>query len=288
MRFTTSFSVLCAALSVAPVALAMPMDFEAADGLEVRAFEGDVEAGLLARADEPPRYHRNDPNNGKKPPYTPKDPNPPPKYRQKDPNVPNRDRLERNGGSSRGHGSSSGHRRDLSDLYVRADEPPRYHRNDPNNGKKPPYTPKDPNPPPKYRQKDPNVPNRDKLERNGGPSRGHGNGRRELDALEELLARESLYGREFDLEDSLWAREDMEDLWAREVEEVLARADEPPRYHRNDPINGKKPPYTPKDPNPPPKYRQKDPNVPNRDRLERNGGPSRGHGNGRRELSFWS
>ena len=27
--------------------------------------------------------------------------------------------------------------------------------------------------------------------------------------------------------------------------------------------------------------------VPQREKLERNGGPSRGHGNGRRELSFW-
>ena len=55
--------------------------------------------------------------------------------------------------------------------------------------------------------------------------------------------------------------------------------DDPPHYHKNDPINGKKPKYTVKDPNPPPKYRQKDPNVPNREKLERNGGPSRGHGN---------
>ena len=62
--------------------------------------------------------------------------------------------------------------------------------------------------------------------------------------------------------------------------------DDPPHYHKNDPINGKKPKYTAKDPNPPPKYRQKDPNVPNREKLERNGGPSRGHGNGRRELDF--
>ena len=248
----------------------------------------DIEAALFARNnDDPPHYHKNDPINGKKPKYTAKDPNPPPKYRQKDPNVPNREKLERNGGSSRGHGNG---RRDLSDVYSRNNEdPPHYHKNDPINGKKPKYTAKDPNPPPKYRQKDPNVPNREKLERNGGSSRGHGNGRRELDVLDELFAREfdeDLYAREF--EDSLWAREDLEDLWAREVEEVFARNNEdPPHYHKNDPINGKKPKYTAKDPNPPPKYRQKDPNVPNREKLERNGGSSRGHGNGRRELSFW-
>ncbi|EPS95863.1 hypothetical protein FOMPIDRAFT_1053765, partial [Fomitopsis schrenkii] len=43
---------------------------------------------------------------------------------------------------------------DVEDLEVRAD-PPDYSRHDPDNGKKPKYTQKDPNPPSKYRQKDP-------------------------------------------------------------------------------------------------------------------------------------
>ena len=155
-------------------------------GLEARDF--DVEAALFARTggDNPPHYHKNDPINGKKPKYSEKDPNPPPKYRQKDPHKPNAQKLERNGGPSRSHGNG---RRDLeSAIYARTggDNPPHYHKNDPINGKKPKYSEKDPNPPPKYRQKDPHKQNREKLERNGGPSRSHGNGRRELDFVDYL------------------------------------------------------------------------------------------------------
>lgn len=83
-------------------------------GLEVRAFDGDVEAALFARGGDPPNYGRHDEINGKKPKYAKKDPHPISKYRQKDPNVPNREKLERNGGPSRDKGNG---RRELSFWY---------------------------------------------------------------------------------------------------------------------------------------------------------------------------
>ncbi|KAH9924534.1 uncharacterized protein B0H18DRAFT_1011588 [Fomitopsis serialis] len=73
-------------------------------------------------------------------------------------------------------------------------------------------------------------------------------------------------------------------MWARDVEEVMARSD-PPHYHKNDPINGKKPKYSEKDPNPPPKYRQKDPHKPNREPKPKPG-PS-GSRRTRELADFW-
>lgn len=60
----------------------------------------------------------------------------------------------------------------------------------------------------------------------------------------------------------------LDELEAREPSSVHwweARApmpSDPPRYSKHDPINGPKPSYSQKDPNPPPKYRQKDPHKP--------------------------
>ncbi|KAH9924533.1 uncharacterized protein B0H18DRAFT_425053 [Fomitopsis serialis] len=110
MRFGAAISLLCAVAAVAPAAFAMPVASDATDGLEARAYDAEV-ADLIARSDfdeatslvaravadvlsarsDPPRYHKNDPSNGKKPKYSEKDPNPPPKYRQKDPHKPNRE-----------------------------------------------------------------------------------------------------------------------------------------------------------------------------------------------------
>ena len=65
---------------------------EYGDSLYERSGESDDVAllaralaeAIIARAD-PPKYSKNDPDNGKKPKYAAKDPNPIPKYRQKDP-----------------------------------------------------------------------------------------------------------------------------------------------------------------------------------------------------------
>jgi len=150
--------------------------------------------------------------------------------------------------------------RAVADVLSARDDPPAYHRHDP--GRLPKYSAKDPNPPPKYRQKDPHKPNRQPKPR-PRPS-----GSRRTRELAEV--------------DDLWAREELEEMWARDVEEVMARTD-PPRYHKNDPENGKKPKYSEKDPNPPPKYRQKDPHKPNREPKPKPG-PSRRT----RELAdFW-
>ncbi|KZT64893.1 hypothetical protein DAEQUDRAFT_576247 [Daedalea quercina L-15889] len=110
-------------------------------------------------------------------------------------------------------------------LVARTNEdPPNYKKDDPINGKKPKYTVKDPAPIPKYRQKDHNPPG------------GHASQR----------------SREFD--DELWARAELEDMWARE------------------------PKYTPKDPAPIPKYRQKDHNPPGGHAAQRPKGVARSCG----------
>ncbi|KAH9831222.1 uncharacterized protein C8Q71DRAFT_861955 [Rhodofomes roseus] len=271
MRFGATFSLLFAAVSVAPLALALPFGAEGTDALEVRGVEfdsadflarADYDDELLARDDEeffarsfdddettllaravlealearndPPHYSKHDPTNGKKPKYSEKDPNPPPKYRQKDPHKPDRQPKPKPGPSRP---------RDLAEveeMWAR-DDPPPYSRHVPHNEKTPKYSAKDPNPPPKYRQKDPHKPNRQRKPR-PGPSRP-----RDL--------------------------AEVEDMWTR---------DDPPPYSKHDPIHGKKPKYSEKDPNAPPKYRQKDPHKPNRQPKPRPG-PSRP-----RELAdFW-
>jgi len=261
MRFGAAISLLCAVAAVAPAALAMPVVSDATDGLEARAYDAEV-ADLIARSDfdeatsllaravedvlsartDPPRYHKNDPENGKKPKYSQKDPNPPPKYRQKDPHKPNREPKPKPGPSRRTRELG-----EVEDFVLAArTDPPHYHKNDPNNGKKPKYSEKDPNPPPKYRQKDPYKPNREPKPK-PGPSRRT----RELAEVDDLWARE--------VDEDLWARDELEEMWARDVEVVMARNRDPPRYHKDDPLKGPKPKYSVKDPNPPPKYREKDP-----------------------------
>ncbi|EPT03122.1 hypothetical protein FOMPIDRAFT_116321 [Fomitopsis schrenkii] len=245
MRLTTTFSLLLASLAVAPSVLSYPVANDFSTELEARGVDYDsslfargveysdelyerssesedvtllaraVAEAIIARAD-PPDYSRHDPNNGKKPKYTVKDPAPIPKYRQKDPHKvhPEQQPKKKEGGSGR---------RSLiwddDALEARAD-PPDYSRHDPNNGKKPKYTAKDPAPIPKYRQKDPHKvhPEQQPKKKEGG------SGRRSV-------------------------------MWDDELE---VRAD-PPDYSRHDPNNGKKPKYTVKDPAPIPKYRQKDP-----------------------------
>ncbi|TFY67426.1 hypothetical protein EVJ58_g1624 [Rhodofomes roseus] len=258
MRFGASISLLCAVASLTPLAFAAPVASDSTGSFEARAFDAEV-ADLVARSDfdeatsllaravadvlsartDPPNYHKHDPNNGKKPKYSEKDPNGPPKYRQKDPHKKPQPPKPKPGPSRP---------RDLAALedalFTRTD-PPNYHKHDPNNGKKPKYSEKDPNGPPKYRQKDPHKkpqPPKPKP----GPSRPR-----------DLAEVDGLWEREFDEE--LWAREDLEEMWAREVEDagVFARTD-PPNYHRHDPNNGKKPKYSEKDPNGPPKYRRRD------------------------------
>ncbi|KAH9924565.1 uncharacterized protein B0H18DRAFT_955455 [Fomitopsis serialis] len=256
MRFGAAISLLCAVAAVAPAAFAMPVASDATDGLEARAYDAEV-ADLLARSDfdeatsllaravtdvlgareDPPRYHKNDPINGKKPAYSAKDPNPPPKSSGGSSNGPRRPRELAE--------VDDLWARDVEEVMAREDPPP-YRKHDSINGRKPAYSAKDPNPPPKYRQHNPHVPDRESKHR---PSGGSSNGPRRPRELAEV--------------DDLWAREELEDMWARDVEEVMARED-PPRYHKNDPINGKKPAYSAKDPNPPPKYRQHNPHVPNR------------------------
>ena len=128
---------------------------EYGDELYERSSESD-DVTLLARAlvealvarNDPPDYSRHDPENGKKPKYSQKDPNPPPKYRQKDPHKVHPEQQPK---------KKEGRRSVMWDdeaLEVRND-PPAYSKNDPENGKKPKYTKKDPAPIPKYRQKDP-------------------------------------------------------------------------------------------------------------------------------------
>lgn len=305
MRFGATLSLLFAAASVAPAVLAAPFGAASSDDLEVRAFNDEVAdlvarsgfdgaSEILARAvaemlvartnEDPPNYKKDDPINGKKPKYTVKDPAPIPKYRQKDHNPPGGHASQRpkpKGGQKRGLEAVDGlWEREFDDeLWARAnDDPPSYKKNDPNNGKKPKYTPKDPAPIPKYRQKDQN------------PSGGHpeqrpkpkGGQKRGLEAID------GLWEREFD--DELWARAELEDMWAREVEDIMARAnDDPPAYKKDDPNNGKKPKYTPKDPAPIPKYRQKDHNPPGGHAAQRPKGGSSGGSSHKREFAdyFW-
>ncbi|TFY55854.1 hypothetical protein EVJ58_g7983 [Rhodofomes roseus] len=215
MRFGATFSLLFAAVSVAPLALALPFGAEGdTDALEVRGVEfdsadflarADYDDELLARDDEkffarsfdddettllaravlealearndPPHYSKHDPTNGKKPKYSEKDPNPPPKYRQKDPHKPDRQPKPKPGPSRP---------RDLAEveeMWAR-DDPPPYSRHVPHNEKTPKYSAKDPNPPPKYRQKDPHKPNRQRKPR-PGPSRP-----RDLAEVEDMWTRD--------------------------------------------------------------------------------------------------
>ncbi|KZT64888.1 hypothetical protein DAEQUDRAFT_741006 [Daedalea quercina L-15889] len=121
------------------------------------------------------------------------------------------------------------------------DDAPGYKKDDPINGKKPKYTVKDPAPIQKYRQKDPH------------PAGGH-------PAQRPKPKPDPKHPRDLAEVDGLWARADLEEMWARELEAVMARTnDDAPGYKKDDPINGKKPKYTVKDPAPIQKYRQKDP-----------------------------
>ncbi|TFY69294.1 hypothetical protein EVJ58_g496 [Rhodofomes roseus] len=209
MRLSTTFSVLLASIVVAPSVLAFPLA-DSGFALEARAVEYDsdvfargVDFGdelyersaadddmvLLARAlvdalktrDDPPGYHKHDPNNGKKPKYTSKDPAPIPKYRQKDPHKPPQPKKPSGGG-----GSSSRRIRDLGDFdgLEARDDPPKYSKHDPNNGKKPKYTAKDPAPIPKYRQKDPHKPPQPKKPRSDGSSSWSARDFVDIDGLE--------------------------------------------------------------------------------------------------------
>ncbi|KAI0722100.1 hypothetical protein C8Q72DRAFT_859203 [Fomitopsis betulina] len=103
MRFMATFTVLAAALVVAPPALAMPANFGSAADLKAR---GAPWALYVRNNDKPPAYDRHDPIRGQKPRYERHDKNPPPseppKYRQKNPYKPPAQKLERNGGASSG------------------------------------------------------------------------------------------------------------------------------------------------------------------------------------------
>ena len=195
--------------------------------------------------EDPPQYQRHDPQNGKKPDYSRKDPHPIPKYRQKDPHKVHPEQQPKGSkfwtNPPRSLDDVELLVRALEDLDVRSlgddlwlearagEDPPPYSKHDPQNGKKPDYSRKDPHPIPKYRQKDPH----------------------------KVHPEQQPKGSKF------WTNPPRSlDLEEREIEEAWLEAragEDPPPYSKHDPQNGKKPEYQRKDPHPIPKYRQKDP-----------------------------
>ena len=164
------------------------------------------------------------------------------------------------------------------------DRPPPYHPFDPVNGPTPPYSRKDPNPPPKYHKKDPNRKKSWQFWKKG---------KRSVDEFEELEARTNgrgspspppylrhdpwqgpkpPYTKKDPYPPPKYSKKDPKEkkpwqFWKKgskrsidELEELEARThDELPPYSPHDPINGEKPKYAKKDPNPPPRYHKKDP-----------------------------